>query len=66
MDIPEPIRRTIVILLRELIDGPPGEAAYMVATSIERAPIGELAVYPWAMFSVAIGDIVATSSEARR
>ena len=30
MDIPEPIRRTIVILLRELIDGPPGETAYML------------------------------------
>ena len=30
MEIPEPIRRTIVILLRELIDGPPGEAAYML------------------------------------
>jgi hypothetical protein len=30
MDIPEPIRRTLVTLLRELIDGPPGEAAYML------------------------------------
>jgi hypothetical protein len=30
MDIPEPIRRTLVTLLRELVDGPPGEAAYML------------------------------------
>jgi hypothetical protein len=30
MELPEPIRRTIVTLLRELIDGPPGEAAYML------------------------------------
>jgi hypothetical protein len=30
MEIPGPIRRTLVTLLRELIDGPPGEAAYML------------------------------------
>jgi hypothetical protein len=30
MDIPEPVRHTFVTLLREFIDGPPGEAAYML------------------------------------
>jgi hypothetical protein len=30
MEIPEPIRQTLVILLRELIDGPPGQAAYVL------------------------------------
>ena len=30
MEIPEAIRRTVVTLLRELIDGPPGQAAYML------------------------------------
>jgi hypothetical protein len=30
MEIAEPIRRTFVTLLRELVDGPPGEAAYML------------------------------------
>ena len=30
MEIPEPIRQTLVTLLRELVDGPPGEAAYML------------------------------------
>lgn len=30
MEIAEPIRRTFVTLLRELFDGPPGEAAYML------------------------------------
>jgi hypothetical protein len=30
MEIPEPIRHTLVTLLRELIDGPPGQAAFVL------------------------------------
>jgi hypothetical protein len=30
MEIPEAIRQTLVTLLRELIDGPPGQAAYVL------------------------------------
>jgi hypothetical protein len=30
MEIPESIRHTLVTLLRELIDGPPGQAAYVL------------------------------------
>jgi hypothetical protein len=41
MDIPEPIRRTLVTLLRELIDGPPGEAAYMLNVG-DRGLLGSL------------------------
>jgi hypothetical protein len=43
MEIPEPIRRTLVTLLRELIDGPPGEAAYMLNVG-DRGLLGSLDV----------------------